>query len=398
MRNPRASLVFSGGMKLHPRSQRLETESAFEVLARAKELERSGRSIVHLEIGQPDFPTPRHIADAAIAAIRDGKTGYGPTPGIPELREAIAEDSRARRGVSVSPEQVIVTPGAKPVMYYAIESLCGEGDEVIYPDPGFPMYRSIVAHSGATGVPLPLREEHEFRFDADEFRALVSDRTRLIILNSPHNPTGGSLTRDDLNVVAEASAATGAVVLSDEIYIRFVYDGAFATIAALPGMDDRTIILDGFSKSYSMTGWRVGYAIVPPALVQAFERYNVNVVSCAATFNQWGALAALEGPQDPVEAMVDEFRARRDLLVAGLNRIRGVSCRVPRGAFYAFPSIKETGRSAADIAHDLLEDAGVAVLPGTAFGDHGEGHLRLSYAASRAQLAEAIERMERHFG
>ncbi len=380
-------------MNMHPRSQRLETENAFKVLARAQELEAGGRDIVHLEIGQPDFPTPEHIREAAIQAIRDGKTGYVPAPGIPPLREAIAADAGRRRGLEFSAEQVIVTPGAKPIMLYTIQSLVGEGDEVIYPDPGFPMYRSLIAHSGARGVPLPIREAKDFRFDADEFRSLLSDRTRLVILNSPQNPTGGVFTLEDLEVVAAAARERDFAILSDEIYINILYEGTHTSIATLPGMLERTIILDGLSKSYSMTGWRLGYGIVPLELAETFELYNVNIVSCAANFNQWGGLAAITGPQDATAAMVAEFKRRRDFLVDGLNQLPGVGCVRPAGAFYAFPNIRETGRSAEELADALLEDAGVAVLAGTSFGAEGEGYLRLSYATTIERLELALERM-----
>ncbi len=397
-------------MKIQPRAQRFTVESAFEVLARARQLESQGRSVVHLEIGQPDFPTPRHICDAAIEAMRAGKTGYGPSPGLPELRRAIAEETSRSRGIPVRPEQVIVTPGAKPILFYAINSLAGEGDEVIYPDPGFPMYSSITAYSGARPVPLTLREERRFRFDPDEFRALLSPRTRLVILNSPHNPTGGILTRSDLEVVAEEARRSDFVVLSDEIYRGIQYEGAGEgepagpgggrdlSITFLPGMAERTVILDGFSKRYSMTGWRLGYGILPDFLTRVFDYYNVNIVSCAATFSQLGALAAIEGSQEPVRAMVEEFRRRRDFLVDGLNRLPGVSCLRPEGAFYVFPNIRGTSLAAAELSRKLLDEAGVAALPGTAFGPAGEGHLRLSYASSLANLSEAIDRIGKFLG
>lgn len=387
-------------MKVQPRALAFTKESAFQVLARAREIEATGRSVVHLEIGQPDFPTPSHICDAAVAAIRDGQTGYGPSPGLPVLREAIARDAGRRRGLSFRKEQVIVTPGGKPVLYYAIHALAGAGDEVIYPDPGFPMYASIARASGATLVPLPLRHERELRFDVDDFRARVSPRTRLVILNSPGNPTGSVLAARDLEAVAEEARKRDFVVLSDEIYSRLVYAppghvGDFLSIASLPGMAERTIVLDGFSKTYAMTGWRLGYGIVPDPLIEVFDSYNVNIVSCAATFTQLAAVAAIEGPQEPVDAMVREFRRRRDLLVAGLNRLPGVECHLPGGAFYAFPNVRGTGLSSDVLARKLLDDAGVATLSGTAFGPEGDGHLRLSYASSIENLEEALARMER---
>ncbi len=411
---PRSSAATFLAMKIQPRATRFTVESAFEVLARARQLESEGRSVVHLEIGQPDFPTPPHVCEAAIEAMRAGKTGYGPSPGLPELRRAIAEETSRSRGISVRPEQVIVTPGAKPILFYAINALAGEGDEVIYPDPGFPMYSSIVAYSGARPVPLKLREERQFRFDPDEFRALLSPRTRLVILNSPHNPTGGILTRSDLEVVAEEARRRDIAVLSDEIYRTIQYEGRDEgqregepddqgsrrdlSIASLPGMAERTVILDGFSKRYSMTGWRLGYGILPDSLTRVFDHYNVNIVSCAATFSQYGALAAIQGTQEPTRAMVEEFQRRRNFLVEGLNRLPGVSCLKPAGAFYVFPNIRGTNLASAELGRRLLDEAGVAVLPGTAFGPAGEGHLRLSYASSPANLREAIDRMGRFLG
>jgi aspartate/methionine/tyrosine aminotransferase len=376
------------------RALRLQSEMAFKVLARAQALEAEGRKVIHLEIGQPDFPTPPHICEAAAHAMREGKTGYGPAPGLPELRRAIAEDAGRRRGLAFRPEQVVVTCGAKPILFYTINSLAGVGDEVIYPDPGFPMYASIAAYSGARPVPLPLRQRDRFRFDPDEFRSLLSDRTRLVIINSPQNPTGGLLEPEDLQVVAEEAIRRGFTVLSDEVYINILYGGRFASIASLPGMAERTVVLDGFSKTYSMTGWRLGYGILPLPLVDVFENYNLNIISCPTTFTQYGALAAIAGSQEPVRAMVEEFRKRRDFLVERLNRLPGVECLSPGGAFYAFPDIRRTGLSAEDLAGRLLEEAGVAALPGTAFGIHGEGHLRLSYANSLPNLAEAMDRME----
>jgi aspartate aminotransferase len=380
-------------MKLHPRTSRLRTETAFKILARARELERQGRDVVHLEIGQPDFPTPPHICDAAIKAMREGKTGYGPAPGLPELREAIAEDAGRRRGLSIVPEQVIVTPGAKAIIFYTLQSVVGEGDEVIIPDPSFPMYASLVGHSGATPVPLPLTEETGFRFSPEAFRERLTDRTRAIILNTPHNPTGGVLEVEDLAVIAEEAVRRDLLVLSDEIYINFLYDGVSKSIATFPNMRERTVILDGLSKSYAMTGWRVGYGILPSTLVDAFELYNVNIASCTATFNQYGALAAITGPQTSVEEMVAEFRRRRDFLVSGLNTIPGISCTTPRGAFYAFPNIGGTGRTSQNLETELLEQAGVAVLAGNCFGQTGDGYLRLSYANSMSSLETGIERI-----
>ena len=383
---------------LHERARQLAGESAFDVLRRAQELEAAGREVVHLEIGQPDFPTPAHIRAAAARALDEGHTGYGPSQGLPELRDAIAEKAGELRGLSFSPEEIVVAPGAKALLFYAINALAGPGDEVIYPDPGFPAYQSVIAHSGATPVPLPLREETGFRFDADEFRGLVSDRTRLVILNSPQNPTGGVLEREDLRAVAAAAVENDFRILSDEIYLHFCYDSPFETIASVEEAGERVIIIDGFSKTYSMTGWRLGYALLPPSLVKTFDLYNVNIASCACTFSQHAAVEALRGPQDSVTSMVAEFRERRDYLVEGLNSIRGISCDTPGGAFYAFANITKTGISSAELASRLLAEAGVAVLSGASFGPCGEGYIRLSYAASMEKLRSGIERMTNLLG
>ena len=383
---------------LHERARRLAGESAFDVLRRAQELEAAGREVIHLEIGQPDFPTPGHIKAAAARALDEGHTGYGPSQGLPELRDAIAEKAGELRGLSFSPEEVVVAPGAKALLFYAINALAGPGDEVIYPDPGFPAYQSVIAHSGATPVPLPLREETGFRFDADEFRGLVSDRTRLVILNSPQNPTGGVLEREDLRAVAAAAVENDFRILSDEIYLHFCYDSPFETIASVEEAGERVIIIDGFSKTYSMTGWRLGYALLPPSLVKTFDLYNVNIASCACTFSQHAAVEALRGPQDSVTSMVAEFRERRDYLVEGLNSIRGISCDTPGGAFYAFANITKTGSSSAELASRLLAEAGVAVLSGASFGPCGEGYIRLSYATSMEKLRSGIERMTNLLG
>ena len=383
---------------LHERARQLAGESAFDVLRRAQELEAAGREVIHLEIGQPDFPTPAHIRAAAARALEEGHTGYGPSQGLPELRDAIAEKAGELRGLSFSPEEVVVAPGAKALLFYAINALAGPCDEVIYPDPGFPAYQSVIAHSGATPVPLPLREETGFRFDADEFLGLVSDRTRLVILNSPQNPTGGVLEREDLRAVAAAAVENDFRILSDEIYLHFCYDSPFETIASVEEAGERVIIIDGFSKTYSMTGWRLGYALLPPSLVKTFDLYNVNIASCACTFSQHAAVEALRGPQDSVTSMVAEFRERRDYLVEGLNSIRGISCGTPGGAFYAFANITKTGISSAELASRLLAEAGVAVLSGASFGPCGEGYIRLSYATSMEKLRSGIERMANLLG
>lgn len=383
---------------LAERMGRLGTESAFEVLARARALEAQGRSIIHLEIGEPDFDTPPHIVEAAIEALRGGDTHYTPAAGLPELRAAIAEEVSRTRGIPVEPDRVVVTPGGKPIMFFTILALAEEGAEVIYPDPGFPIYESVIRFAGATPVPLPLREELGFAFDPDELRQLVTKRTRLVIVNSPHNPTGAVIGREVLEELARLAQEYGFIVLSDEIYRRIVYDVEAPSIASLPGMAERTVILDGFSKTYAMTGWRLGYGVAPRWLAEHLVRLAVNCHSCVPGFTQRAGLAALRGPQDAVDRMVAEFRRRRDAVVAGLNSLPGVRCAVPAGAFYVFPNVTETGRSASELARELLEQAGVAVLAGTAFGRYGEGYLRLSFANSLENLLEAIERMRRYLG
>jgi aspartate/methionine/tyrosine aminotransferase len=370
------------------------TETAFEVTARARALEAQGRNIVYLQIGEPDFDTPANVREAAKRALDAGATHYAPFAGIPELRMAIAEDAEARKGFPVDPSQVLVTVGGKGVMVYAILGLVDPGDEVIVPDPGYPIYESLTRFVGATPVPIPIRQEHDFRLDVDELAALITPRTRLLVINSPANPTGGLLTRGDVERIAELALRHDLVVLADEIYARITYDGAeHVSIASLPGMAERTIVLDGFSKTFAMTGWRLGYAIVPRSLVDAYGTLIINTISCAPTFVQAGAVEAIRGPQDAVGAMVAEFRARRDLVVDGLNAMPGIRCHRPHGAFYVFPDISATGLSGAELAERLLHEAGVCVLAGTAFGHVGTGHIRISYANSRENLAEALDRM-----
>jgi aspartate/methionine/tyrosine aminotransferase len=371
----------------------LGTEGAFAVLARARELERTGRDVVHLEIGEPDFPTPAHVSDAGCAAIRAGETGYCPAPGIPELREAAAAELSRTRGVPVAQERTLIANGAKPFLFFTVLATCEPGDEVIHPDPGFPIYESAIRWAGATPVPLVLREADDFTFSADELAARLSPRTKLVILNSPQNPTGGVLSAADVASAAGVLRDSGAWVLADEVYSRLLYDRPFASIASLPGMLDRTVVLDSFSKTYAMTGWRCGYAAVPEALVEPLTRFLVNSTSCVPPFVQRAGVAALGGPQDAVGAMLAEFRARRDLVVAGLDDLPGVRCRTPHGAFYAFPNIEDLPLGADELADRLLEEAGVAVLSGTSFGRAGENHLRLSYATSRDRLLEALRRM-----
>ena len=380
-------------MSFAQRMSLLGTESAFEVLARAKALERQGREIVHLEIGEPDFDTPAHIRSAAKRALDDGATHYGPAAGLPELREAIAKDVGATRQIPVAPEEIVVTPGAKPIMYFVITALVDPGDEVIYPNPGFPIYESVINFVGGVPVPIPLREETGFGFDLDEFERRVSPKTKLIIINSPQNPTGGVLEVDQLGRIAELARRYRIPVLADEIYKSFLYDGEFASITRFPGMKDLVIILDGFSKAYAMTGWRLGYGVMPRDLAEHVTRLMVNTNSCTASFTQWAGIAALQGDQMPVAQMVAEFKRRRDIVVAGLNELPGVSCRSPRGAFYVFPNVRKVGRPSAEVAEALLNEGGVAVLGGTAFGEHGEGYLRLSYANSEANIRKALERM-----
>lgn len=381
-------------MNLAERMSRLGTETAFEVLARAKALEAQGRHVIHLEIGEPDFDTPGHIVEAAVDALRAGHTHYTPAAGIGPLREAITRHIATSRGIDVHPDNVVVTPGAKPIMFFTLLALAGPGDEVVYPNPGFPIYESMIDFVGATPVPLPLREERDFRFDADEFESLLSNRTKLIILNSPQNPTGGVLTRDDLEVIANAARERDLVVLSDEVYEQILYTGEHASIASLPGMQERTILLDGFSKTYAMTGWRLGYGVMPVQLAEQIARLMVNSNSCTAAFTQHAGIAALTGPQDDVGAMVRAFEERRSVIVDGLRQIPGVRCVMPAGAFYAFPKVQGTGLGSEELARRLLDEAGVAVLPGNSFGAYGDGYLRLSYANSVDNIRSALDRVD----
>ena len=381
-------------MRLATRMNRLGTETAFEVLARARELEAQGREIIHLEIGEPDFDTPANIVEAAVKALHEGHTHYTPSAGIPELREAVAQEVARTRHIPVDPQQVVITPGAKPIIFFSLLALCQEGDEVIYPNPGFPIFESTINFVGATPVPVKLQEESGFRFDRDEFPSLITSRTRLIIINSPENPTGGVLCEEDLEVIAQCAIEADAMVLSDEIYSRILYEGEHISIASLPGMAERTIILDGFSKTYAMTGWRLGYGVMPHELAEQMAKLMVNSNSCTAAFTQWAGIEALTGPQDAVKEMVAAFRKRRDVIVEGLNKIPGFRCPLPQGAFYAFPNIEETGLTSVEMQDYLLEEAGVATLAGTSFGAYGEGFLRLSYANSVDNICRALERIE----
>ena len=373
---------------------RLGTESAFEVLAKAKALERSGRKIVHLEIGEPDFDTPAHICAAAQDALDKGHTHYVPAPGIPELRAAVADFLERTGRTRTTPDRVVVTPGAKPIMFFTIMALCEEGDEVLYPDPGFPMYASITAFAGATPVPLPLREENAFAVDPDELASLVTDRTKLLILNSPHNPCGGVSSPEQLEAIARIAIERDLVVLSDEVYWALRYDDRHHSVLDFDGLADRTVLLDGWSKTFAMTGWRLGFGVFPPALVEPVTRLVINSVSCTSAFSQYAAIAALEGPWDEVEQMAAAFRDRRDVIVSGLNAIPGVSCVQPGGAFYAFPNVRELGKAGVQLSDLLLERAGVACLPGTAFGSYGEGYLRFSYANSIENIQVALAAFE----
>jgi aspartate aminotransferase len=381
-------------MKLAERMSRIGVETAFDVLVQARKLEAQGRSIIHLEIGEPDFNTPRNIVRAAQQALDDGWTHYGPTQGFPELREAIAQYVSRTRGVAVAPERVSVVPGGKPIIFFPMLALIDEGDEVIYPNPGFPIYESMIRFCGGVPVPMPLIEERGFSFDLDLLRDRINDRTRLLILNSPQNPTGGVIPRDDIAAIAAMVADRDLLVLSDEIYSRIFYGEAPVSIATFPGMLDKTILLDGFSKTYAMTGWRMGYGVMPPWLVEAVSKLMVNSNSCTASFTQRAGIEAIAGPQDDVERMVAEFRRRRDAFCAGLNEVPGFRCRLPGGAFYAFPNVQGAGLDSRELASRLLREAGVACLSGTAFGAYGDGYIRFSYAASHENLMEAVRRIK----
>ncbi len=381
-------------MKLASRMEKLGTESAFAVLAQAQALEATGRRVVHLEIGEPDFPTPAHIVEAAEEALRSGQTHYVPAPGILPLRESVSAFLERTKRMRATPDRVVVTPGAKPIMFYTILALCESGDEVLYPDPGFPMYESIASFSGALAVPIPLREENRFRMDPEEVERLVTPRTKLLILNSPHNPCGSAMSRDDCEAIAEIAMRHDLTVLSDEVYWAIRYGEPHSSVLDVEGMPERTVLLDGWSKTFAMTGWRLGFGVFPPALVEPVTRLVVNTVSCTSAFSQYAAKAALEGPWQPVDDMVAEFGKRRDVIVDGLNRIPGVSCVVPEGAFYVFPNVKELGESSAVLQARLLDEAGVACLAGTSFGPWGEGYLRLSYASSVENIQVALRSIE----
>ena len=374
----------------------LGTETAFEVLAKAKALERQGREIVHLEIGEPDFDTPENIKEAAVKALYSGYTHYTPSAGIPELREAIAEYISKTRGIEVDPEEVVITPGAKPIMFFSILACVNPGEEVLYPNPGFPIYESVINFVGAKPVPIPLLEENDFRFDTEYVKEKITKKTKMIILNSPENPTGGVLTREDLKVIADCvSNRDDIIILSDEVYSRIIYEGEHESISSLAGMREKTIILDGFSKTYAMTGWRLGYGVMRKDLAQKIAQLMTNSNSCTNAFVQMAGVEALKGPQDEVTKMVKEFKNRREIIVSGLNEIKGITCKKPRGAFYVFPNIVKTEMDCRKLSDYLLNEAGVAVLPGTAFGKYGEGYLRLSFANSVENIKKALERISK---
>jgi len=373
---------------------RLGTETAFDVLNKARALERQGKSIIHLEIGEPDFDTPANVVEAAVDALHNGWTHYGPSAGLPELRQAIADEVKRTRGVKVSPDEVVVVPGGKPIMFFTILALIDEGDEVIYPNPGFPIYESMINYVGGQAVPIQLHEERDFAMDVDELAPLITGRTKLIILNSPQNPTGGVLQRGDIERLARIIGGRNILVLSDEIYSRLQFEGKPFSIMSVPGMQDRTILLDGFSKTYAMTGWRLGYGVMRSDLATHIARLMTNSNSCTASFTQMAGIEALRGDQGPVERMCAEFKRRSEAFVAGLNKIKGFSCHQPKGAFYVFPNITRTGWKSKPLADTLLEQAGVAALSGTAFGEFGEGYLRFSVANSLENLQQALGRID----
>jgi len=377
------------------RMKTLGTETAFEVLAKAKALEKQGKDIVHLEIGEPDFDTPKNIKEAAVKALYAGYTHYVPAAGIPELREAIAEYISKTRKIDVDPEEVVVAPGAKPIMLYAILACVNPGEEVVYQNPGYPIFESLINFVRAKPVPIPLKEENDFRMDHEYVKEKITKKTKMIIINSPENPTGGILTREDLKLIADCVAdRDDVVILSDEIYSRIIYEGEHESIASLPGMKEKTILLDGFSKTYAMTGWRLGYGVMRKDIAQKATQLMINSNSCTCAFVQMAGVEALKGPQDEVDRMVAEFKRRREVIIPGLNEIEGISCKKPRGAFYAFPNITKLGMSSHEFSDYLLNEAGVAVLPGTSFGEYGEGYLRLSFATSVENIKKALNRID----
>ncbi len=385
-------------LRLASRMSRLGTETAFEVLNRARALERKGKQIVHLEIGEPDFDTPSNIIEAAVDALHKGWTHYGPSAGLPELRQTIADYVSQTRHVPVSSDQVVVVPGGKPIIFFTILAVMDPGDEVIYPNPGFPIYESMIEYMGGKAVPIQLHEDRDFTLDVKELAALINDKTKLIILNSPQNPTGGVLDKKDILSIADAIGDRNILILSDEIYSRLIFEGEHFSIMSVPGFKERTILLDGFSKTYAMTGWRMGYGVMRPDLATAITRLMTNSNSCTASFTQMAGIEAIRGDQSSVEHMRQEFQSRRDIFVAGLNKIKGFSCRLPKGAFYVFPNTSKTGWASKKLADALLEEAGVACLSGTAFGAFGEGYLRFSVANSEENLRKALAQIEAWVG
>ncbi len=381
-------------LRLAKRMSRLGTETAFEVLVRARALEAQGKNIIHLEIGEPDFDTPANVIAAGVEALQGGYTHYGPAAGLPELRQAIADDVAKSRGIKVTPEEVVVVPGGKPIIFFTMLALIEEGDEVIYPNPGFPIYESMINFLGGKAVPIQIREDRDFSLDVNELKGLITDRTKLIIINSPHNPTGGVMTPQDIKDIAAAIGDRDIMVMSDEIYGRLLFEGEQFSIASVPGMKERTIILDGFSKTYAMTGWRMGYGVMRPDLATQMSRLMTNSNSCTASFTQRAGIEAIKGDQSEPERYNQEFKKRRDVFVKGLNQIKGFSCRSPHGAFYTFPNIQQTGWASKKLADALLEQAGVAALSGTAFGAYGEGYLRFSIANSMENLNQALDRVD----
>ncbi len=382
-------------MKLAERMARLGTETAFEVLAKARGLEREGKDVIHLEIGEPDFDTPANVIQAGTRALNDGFTHYGPSPGLMEVRERIAEEVSRTRNISVTADNVVITPGGKPIMFFTILALVDEDDEVLYPNPGFPIYESMIRFVGGVPVPMKLLASRDFNVDVDEVAGQITHKTKLMILNSPNNPCGSVIENEDLRALAELAREHDITILTDEIYSRFLYEGEFASVTSFPGMRDRCIILDGFSKTYAMTGWRIGYGVMPLELVEPVSRLSTNSVSCTASFTQMAVLEAMKGPQEDAYAMVAEFKKRRDIIVDGLNRIPGIRCPMPTGAFYVFPSVEGTGMTSRAFSDGLLEDEGVAGLAGESFGEFGDGCVRFSFANSAENIERALERIER---
>ena len=382
-------------MKLAQRMSRLGTETAFEVLAKAQQLEAQGKHIIHLEIGEPEFETPANIVEAGRQALSEGFTSYNPSPGYDDLKDAIAKDISKSREISVKKENVIVTPGGKPIMFFIILAMIENGDEVLYPNPGFPIYESMIEFCGGKAVPMRLHEENSFNLDIEEVKGQISSKTKLMIINSPNNPCGSVIDKKNLEALSELAKENDITVLSDEIYSRFLYEGSHHSIASFPDMIDRTVILDGYSKTYAMTGWRIGYGVFPDDLVEPISRLVTNSVSCTASFTQRAAIEATDGPQEDSNRMVEEFKRRRSIVVEGLNNIKGIKCAIPSGAFYAFPNIEGTGMSSSDFANKVLEEAGVAVLAGESFGKYGTGHIRISFANSTENLVAAIDRIQK---